>query len=358
MLKVLFVTRKWPPAIGGMETYSLELSRELERLCDLKVRALPGRADHKPPSPLSLILFFFSSMIFVATRRKYQLIHIGDLVLWPVAIVARIFQPSANLVVTAYGLDILYGSRKGVLPFFYRQYLALGVRLVGASLGVIAISHSTAKLCGDIGFSNVTVVPLGVRLPPRVQGTPPGRGGYVLFVGRLVRRKGVAWFTHNVLPLLPAELRLKVVGKCWDEDEWAAIRGNRRVDYCGVVTDKTLRELRNSALVTIMPNIRVRGTDIEGFGLTALEAAADGGVLLASDIEGIVDAVIDGQTGFLLPAEAEETWASKIIEIMKWSNQQREQFVLRSRKEIEDRFSWSHVATNTMSLYQSLVAAK
>jgi len=358
MLKVLFITRKWAPAIGGMETYSLELSRELKQRYDLTVRVLPGKADHRPPSLFSLFLFFLSSVFFVATRKGYQVIHIGDLVLWPLALVARFFQPSSNLVITAYGLDIVYGSRNGFLPFIYRVYLALGVKLMGGRLRIIAISHATAKLCQDIGFSNVEVVPLGVNLAPRVHTNATGTGGYVLFVGRLVRRKGAAWFTQNVLPLLPDDLHLKVVGKRWDEDEWAVIEENQRVEYCGTVTDEELKTLRHFALVTIMPNIPVGGTDIEGFGLTALEAAADGGVLLASGIEGIVDAVVDGQTGFLLPSEAVDIWASKIIEVMAWSSHDREQFVRLSRKAIENKFLWSHVATNTLAIYLRSTAGR
>ena len=48
-----------------------------------------------------------------------------------------------------------------------------------------------------------------------------------------------------------------------------------------------------------MPNISVPG-DVEGFGIVAIEAAACGTPVVASDIQGIRDAVIDGETGFLL----------------------------------------------------------
>lgn len=335
-----------------METYSLELSKELARLCDLTVRALPGRSNRKPPTLLSLALFVLSSMLFVATKGRRDVIHIGDLVLWPLGLVARIFQPSAELVITAYGLDIVYGSRRGLLPRIYRAYLALGVKLTAGRLRVIAISHSTAKLCRDVGFSNVKVVPLGVSRYGKAQEGTAEIGDYVLFVGRLVKRKGAAWFTQNVLPLLPAHLRLLVVGKRWDDLEWATITGSDRVEYRGVVTDGELQVLRRSAVAVLMPNIPTDGKDIEGFGLTALEAAADGGVLLASGIEGIVDAVVDGATGFLLPAGEAGIWAEKVGEIMAWSNDERERFVRRAREIVETRFSWEQVARNTLEVYQ------
>jgi glycosyltransferase involved in cell wall biosynthesis len=50
-----------------------------------------------------------------------------------------------------------------------------------------------------------------------------------------------------------------------------------------------------------MPNIPVSG-DMEGFGLTALEASASGSLVVASDLEGISDAIRDGKNGFLITA--------------------------------------------------------
>jgi glycosyltransferase involved in cell wall biosynthesis len=51
---------------------------------------------------------------------------------------------------------------------------------------------------------------------------------------------------------------------------------------------------------------------MEGFGLAILEAAMRGTLTVASGIEGIRDAVIDGQTGILLDAEEPDAWAERI----------------------------------------------
>lgn len=352
MLKVLFITRKWPPAVGGMETYSVELTKQLSKICNLSVRALPGHPDGKPPSLVSLTFFVMSSMIFIAMRRRYDVIHIGDLVLWPLAVVAGVLQPAARLLATAHGLDILYGSRQGMLPKFYRLYLAMGVVLTAKKLKVIANSNSTADLCRNKGFANVEVVTLGVQLKNKLTAVTLNIKPYVLFVGRLVTRKGAGWFAQNVLPLVDENIKLVVVGKRRDESEWRKLSNNRRVEYRGIVTNDELLELRRSALVILMPNIPTGGNDIEGFGLTALEAAADGGILLASGIEGIVDAVVDGETGFLLPAENASAWAKKIDEVSKWSSEDRSLFIHRAREVIEERFSWERVARNTLNFYE------
>lgn len=355
MLNVLFVTRKWPPAVGGMETYSLELSKELSKKCNLSVRTLSGLANGRPPKIFSLAVFVLSAMFFIAIgKKKYDVIHIGDLVLWPLSLVARIFQPSARLVITAYGLDIVYGSRKGLLPKIYRNYLALGVMLIAKKLQVIAISNATAELCNSVGFSNVKVVTLGVTLSKGTESEVYNIMPYVLFVGRLVKRKGAGWFSENVLPLLSDNIKMIVVGKRWDESEWSVISKCPRIEYRGVVTNEELYGLRRSAIAVLMPNIPTGGADIEGFGLTALEAVADGGVLLASGIEGIVDAVVDGGTGFLLPAENANVWANKVEEIYQWSSENRRLFISRANEIIEQQFTWTQVANNTLNVYQEL----
>lgn len=352
-MPVLFITRKWAPAVGGMETYSYELSRNLSQLCSLKIHCLPGQKSGKPPSILSLLGFMFSSAFRVLRESRLSVVHVGDLVLWPLILISRLKHPSAKVVVTAYGLDIIYGKHKGLLPKIYNLYLNLGVRLTGKYVHVIAISRATANLCSEVGFSNVSVVNLGVSTPKRaLPELRQDRDKYVLFVGRLVKRKGAVWFANNVLPLLPNDVKMKVVGKCWDKEEIKALLNHDRVEYLGMVSNFELTALRREAVAVLMPNITTNGIDIEGFGLTALEAVADGGILIASGIEGIVDAVVDGLTGFLLPPEKHLIWKEKINEILAWPDSEREAFVRNAREVVDKRYSWERVAQETVKVYQ------
>lgn len=356
MRRVLFISRKWPPAIGGMETYAVKLCEALALRCELETRVLPGRAQGTPPSLARLAMFLIGSFPFLLRRRAY-VVHIGDLVLWPLALAARWFRTAPHVAVTAYGLDVIYGRRRGLLPKLYAMYLGAGARLIGRHVRVIAISHETARLCRDAGFVRVSVVTLGVDRPasPPSEHLPPGN--FVLFVGRLVRRKGAGWFVRNVLPLIPTDLRLVVVGKGWDADELAALRDNERVDYREVVSGADLFALRREAVVVVMPNIPSAGTDVEGFGLTAVEAGADGGVLLASGIEGIIDAVVDNVTGFLLPTGDAQAWAGKIGDVYRWSPAQRAAFVRACQAEVAVRFTWQAVADQTLAAYAATQGA-
>ena len=64
-----------------------------------------------------------------------------------------------------------------------------------------------------------------------------------------------------------------------------------------------------------MPNIPVPG-DMEGFGIVAIEASLAGLVLIASDLEGIQDAVTNGVNGILLPPGDAEKYIKTIEEVL------------------------------------------
>jgi glycosyltransferase involved in cell wall biosynthesis len=124
-------------------------------------------------------------------------------------------------------------------------------------------------------------------------------------LGRLVRRKGVAWFIDNVLPLTPDVTYLVAGdGPMRDEIESAIQRSaaRDRVRLLGGVDDELRELLLRGADLCVMPNVRVAG-DMEGFGIVAVEAASRGALVLASALEGIGDAVIDDATGILVEPE-------------------------------------------------------
>jgi glycosyltransferase involved in cell wall biosynthesis len=56
--------------------------------------------------------------------------------------------------------------------------------------------------------------------------------------------------------------------------------------------------------------------DIEGYGVVALEAAAAGCALVAADLEGLRDAIVDGQGGRLVASEDADVWTTAIVELL------------------------------------------
>ena len=134
-------------------------------------------------------------------------------------------------------------------------------------------------------------------------------------VGRQVRRKGVAWFVRSVMPRLPEDVVLLVVG---DGPEMADIRQAinerglaNRVRPAGRVDESLLMRALAGSDVFVMPNIPVAG-DMEGFGVVMLEAGLLDLPTVASGIEGILDVITDGVNGLLVTPGDDEGFANAI----------------------------------------------
>lgn len=351
--RVLFITRKWGPAVGGMETYCERLSQELAQLCAIDVVALAGRRDGSPPNLLSLLLFPLTVLRrLFAQRQAPSIIHLGDMAIWPLGLLALAFFPKAQLVLSAHGTDVAFGARGGVKGGLYARYLALGAAwLRGAK--VVANSRATQQRLHAIGWPCEAVVPLAtdLRAPDVRAGAPRSIDKRrIVFAGRLVTRKGLGWFVREVLPQLPRDIRVSVVGTRWDKSEESALT-HPQVEFLGPLPQVQLAAHFAKAACVIVPNIEPDNGEYEGFGLVAPEAASSGGVVLASASGGLCDAVIDGETGFLIEAGNAKAWAEKITQTLDWNADERAQFLAHSQTLSQSHYAWPRVAAQTLEAY-------
>jgi phosphatidylinositol alpha-1,6-mannosyltransferase len=127
----------------------------------------------------------------------------------------------------------------------------------------------------------------------------------IVFVGRLVTRKGLDRLIEALANDPPARpWRLVVVGY-GDPSAYRemAEKGGiaQRVMFRGGVSDAELLRILRMADVAAMPSRTIPDRDdIEGFGIVYLEAAAAGIPVVAGDSGGVVEAVEDGVTGFVI----------------------------------------------------------
>jgi glycosyltransferase involved in cell wall biosynthesis len=82
-----------------------------------------------------------------------------------------------------------------------------------------------------------------------------------------------------------------------------------------------------------------------------VEAAADGGVLIATGIEGILDAVAQSETGFLVTEKNPTAWLREFERIAKWTPEERRAFIISAGEKLEAMFSWERVARQTLHVY-------
>lgn len=264
------------------------------------------------------------SVAFLLASRRSRFVLTGDALAYalfrPLLVAARV--PHATMVM---GLDVTYQ---------HPLYRAIVHRALRKAPLVLAISEATARAAMDVGVSpgRVSVIRIGPRVPSlkekdRVEARQSLRaelgigpdGVIAVTVGRLVRRKGVLWFVTNVLPSLPESVTYLVAGAGpmapAVENAIGELEVGGRVRLLGQVDDGTRERLLRGADLFIQPNVQVPG-DMEGFGLVVLEGAMRGTLTVASGIEGILDAVIDGRTGILLPAEDADAWIESISHLV------------------------------------------
>lgn len=256
------------------------------------------------------------------------------------------------------------------------------VRRVFDSLDmVLPISTATATACRARGLTadKSAVVSLGIRLDRFGAATDRNvaRGGLLTAlgwdtggtatprlilcsVGRLVPRKGVAWFIDFVMPRLPSDVIYLVAGDGPERRRIeAAIRArdlSERVRLLGGVTDGALEELYRGSDLFIMPNVPVAG-DMEGFGLVMVEAGWCGLPVIASRLEGIIDVVTEEANGHLVETGDVEGFRDAILRYHGESELLAEASV-RARLHTVARFGWSGVTDRYIEVMAGLVARR
>ena len=179
----------------------------------------------------------------------------------------------------------------------------------------------------------------------------------MLTVGRLVNRKGIEWFIDSVMPSLQNNVIYIIAGDGPQRPEIVDVisRNNlqERVFCLGRITDGEKELLYSTTDLFIQPNIRVEG-DIEGFGLVVLEAASYGLPVIASDLEGLKDAIIDAKNGFLVQEKNSAQYKDK-IEHLLLNEEQRKQFGTQAREYVTQHYAWDKIAARYIQIFERLL---
>src|SRR2546428_2425039 len=173
--------------------------------------AAPDRMKRSLLYRLMPACFVLAGMVAIwrlCRRARYDVIHVH----WPLPLAlfgwAAQRARSARLVTTFYGVELRWV--KSALPFL-KGFLAWAAR---RSDRVVAISHYTAGELRELADVPIEVIPYTTSLPEVGATSPaPDGKGPVLFVGRLVERKGVAHLIEAIARLGSLGPRLEIVGE-------------------------------------------------------------------------------------------------------------------------------------------------
>jgi phosphatidylinositol alpha-1,6-mannosyltransferase len=223
---------------------------------------------------------------------------------------------SAHIVTSPAAAAIRDGLRARTVQYFYAEEIGAKPRLAAFAARhadeVIAISAYTASLITGTGEapSNIRIIPPGVDIPSDPSSRPVDRPT-ILTIARLEDRyKG-----HDVLVRALPLVRAKVPGAQWIVIGDGSLRPGleqlarsygvaESIRFLGAVSDEQRDSwLRRAHLLAMPSRLPAGGLAGEGFGIVYLEAGAYGKPVIAGNVAGALDAVLDGETGLLIDPE-------------------------------------------------------
>jgi len=213
------------------------------------------------------------------------------------------------VLVTLHGYDInterqWWESGRG--GFVLRQYpQGLLAMARDPRVHFIAVSHAIRERAIEVGIppEKISVNYIGVDTRRFVPGGPPlAQRDEVLFVGRLVEKKGCRYLIEafgQVQDRFP-DARLVIVGTGPQEPRLHALAQQLgvRVEFPGSLSPREVRERLLRARVFCLPSITARNGDAEGLGIVLLEAQAAGVPVITSARGGAEEGIVHGSTGF------------------------------------------------------------
>lgn len=383
-MKLLLVTERFPPSIGGMQKH-----------CEVLYEGLRSRIETillKKPDTCSEAVWFFTckKAIKQAFDKHPDITHVyfnDGLQAFAAPLVKKI-APGVTILATVHGLDVVFPN-----PLYQKRLVD---SLKNSVDYILPVSTYTGEECIRRGVASekIHVIPNGVETElasfkpgksaeevlERVTGGKFKEKKVLVSIGRTVRRKGFSWFANNVLPELPEDYIYIIVGpveknaglkkrllsllpkKLAIQIELSGMgldyvgiqkaltddRVKDRLFYPGKLSFDELMALLSASHAFVMPNIEVDG-DAEGFGLVALEAVMRGTVSVVSGIEGITSAIIDGVNGFHVSSGNAEEWVKTITGICG-DEKKRTDFVRTAVSYTAEHFSWNKMVETYFQL--------
>ena len=182
----------------------------------------------------------------------------------------------------------------------------------------------------------------------------------ILSVGRLIERKGFHYFLKDIFPKLkdkyPNILYIIVgSGKLKNELKFLINQLGLENDVYLLenVDDLLLNSLYQISDIFVMPNVPVKG-DMEGFGIVALEASSAGLPVVASNIEGIKDAIIDNKNGFLVKPYDDKRYIEIILDLLI-NDKKRIDFGRQAMEITNIKYNWEKISESYLETFNMIV---
>jgi teichuronic acid biosynthesis glycosyltransferase TuaC len=376
-MRICLYTVTAHPKLGGQEAVVDALARHFTLLGHHAVvlvqmpRAPLRPRDGELPYPVVRHPRFISTRRFVSfyrrwliklhAREKFDVIHCHDV--YPTGYLAALAKPAMRvpIVITSHGGDVKEDNVRIVKPGMRPKF----IRAVESADALVSIGKFTEEGYRKLSpnLPPIISIPNGIDLKPFEDSvTRPQRfdtsiesGKFLLFLGRLARRKGVDLLLQAIARLSASSQLSCVIAGTGDEQNALQALADQlgigtRVNFVGRVEGTEKLWLLQNALCVVMPS-RVW----EAFPLVLIESFAAGKPVVGSDIPGIKDLIDDGKTGLLVPEESDEALANALGKII--SQPQEAIRMGTNARRVAEYYSWDAIASRHISLYAKLSAS-
>ena len=363
-MKHLLVSNDFPPKVGGIQNYLWELWRRLPPE-STTVLTTPYRGAKAFDAQQPIRIERDSSKVLLPTRALARRIDRlaaeidADLVLLDPAVPLGMVGPwlERPYGVVVHGAEVTVPGRLPIAGSVLRRVLR-GAEVVIAAGGYPAVE---ARRCAGSDLPTI-IVPPGVDTNRFVPASESERSeirhrlGFdphaplVVGMSRLVPRKGFDVLIDACAELAHRwpTLQVAIAGSGRDRArlERRAKRRGAPVRFLGRVDDADLIPLLGSAdAFAMLCRNRWAGLEQEGFGIVFLEAAACGVPVVAGRSGGSAEAVIDGQTGFVIERPREIASVVKALELLLEDTALARQLGDAGRKRADVEFTHDRLAT-------------
>ena len=352
--KMLFVARRYPPSVGGIETFCYNLYSGISQKREVDLIAL------RKSSIVHLLWFMpltFVRVFVMLLQKKYDVVYLSDGVTASMAIIFRPLFKNVTFISTIYGLEMTIKNP------FARTLINAGVN---SCHHVTTISENTLDIMKKyISPSKVSIVYVGIE-PPQIEESVIvtlraefesqysldfSKENVLLNFGRMVPRKGVARFLKEGFTLLDPSVRLILGGSGPDysaiEATIAELNLNNRVILLNRPSDEIVAMLRASADLFIMPNVHYPN-DVEGYGMAQLESMYSGMPVVAFAVDALVESVRSG--GYLIEPDNYQAYSATINDYFKLSEEAQQEKRTEAQEYVQKEYSWEKTCSDYIAL--------
>lgn len=311
------------------------------------------------------ILFSFLSLARLIKKEKIDIIHAHWII--PQGFLAVFYKKffrkkDLKIICTVHGGDIF--SLRGWLMTKIKKWV------LNNTDEITVVSEEIKEELNGIGVKNkhIQIIPMGVdenvfssdKYDKNIKIKYNITSSFLLFVGRLVEKKGVKYAILAMIAVLKKHSKTKfiIIGEGpLENDLKKQVRRlglENNIIFAGGISNNELPKYYATADIFLGPSITAKNGDSEGFGLTFIEALLCKCCVISSNLKTISDIIKDKETGIQVDVKNTELFADRIIKLIEDENK-RKKLAGDGFEFVKEKFIWDVSAKKYYKLINNLI---